>query len=643
MSKPKNMARKRYLCLCRVSNDSDGTSSTEAQLDMQRAFGDAREMIYVDKIMLEGVTGSMPGKRADLAEIVKRKRTKNDFDVLLVQRLDRLTRSGSGHGFWFEHECRCAGIEILFVGDEIPEGRYANLIKVMKYEAAQEQAFSISQRSTQGSQHAIEQGRNVTSTHTPFGCWRLYLSADGRPNHIIRDCGDGRQQKLDPQTYAVVDTYGEIGGRKGQGRYRKQKSELVRLMPGDAEEVAVVREIFDLHYRSGFGGKRIADVLNRRGVRSPWGKTWSQHQVESIYEQAAYTGRTIGNRMTAALYHERSPNAPKVVEINAELTANAERLPWRHRPRGEWFIQDQPLLIDFLDADVREMARAAQEAIWADRGNPDRPKKPRNRHNASDYLLSGILRAKQDGETLVGVLCGRVGEKVRYYRHRRGRRGYMKDSIFNRLIRADFLENAVLQEVEKFFGAMPDLDQRIAALIATTRERPDPSEGLDAMRGKRDRLRKRVEMIIASFDEADLKDAQAELARLRAERQQLDESIAQAEANDGLMDADPEAIALAIKSRLASLSANMADMPIAALRDVLRTLVSKAEVDLETREVRLQLSLPLDPNAMRLVGSSASSTSYQTHHVLRLDLAILDCAPVKIAKQRCYRCRRSAA
>ena len=60
--------------------------------------------------------------------------------MVILQRLDRLTRGGSAHGFWFEHECRCVGVELVFVGDDIPEGRYANLIKVAKYEAAQEQA-----------------------------------------------------------------------------------------------------------------------------------------------------------------------------------------------------------------------------------------------------------------------------------------------------------------------------------------------------------------------------------------------------------------------------------------------------------------------------------------------------------------------
>ncbi len=52
------------------------------------------------------------------------------------------TRLAVTDGFWFEYECERAGIHLLIVGDDIPEGRYSPLIKVAKYEAAREQAFS---------------------------------------------------------------------------------------------------------------------------------------------------------------------------------------------------------------------------------------------------------------------------------------------------------------------------------------------------------------------------------------------------------------------------------------------------------------------------------------------------------------------
>ena len=365
----KETENKRYICLVRVSDASEGTSSTEAQLTYLKEYAQRMGMIFVDEVVLNSVTGSLPGKRPDLQGLIDRKREKNDFDFVLVQRLDRLTRGGSDHGFWIEHECKKVGLRIIFVGDDIPDGRYANLIKVAKYESAQEQAFSISQRSTQGAQMALEEGRNITSSRTPFGCWRLYLTADGTMSHVIMDLRDGRQQKLHPKTMEVIDTYGQIGGG-GKGHYRKQKNERVLLVSGSADEAATVREIFDLHFRQGFGGKRIADVLNRRGVLSPQGKSWSQHQVEVIYENEVYTGRSVGNRITSAIYHERFANAPKRVELDVETRATARNIPVRQRPKSEWFIQDQPLMKNFLDADVRAMAEAEHQRIWETRHDP---------------------------------------------------------------------------------------------------------------------------------------------------------------------------------------------------------------------------------------------------------------------------------
>jgi len=321
---------KRYICLVRASHLSDELS-TDAQLNMLNDAAQKEGMYYVDQKVLDGITGSLPGKREDLEELLERKRTKNDFDVLVLQRVDRLTRSGLRHGFWFEFECEKLGIELFFVGDDIPDSEHADLVLFMKYQAAKEQAYSISQRSTQGSQHALEQGRIIPSARTPYGCWRLYRNADGKPAHIIRDLRDGRQEKLDPNTHEVIDTYGMIGGGS-RGHFRKQKSERPQLMPGDPHEAETVRLIFRLHFIDVMGGKRIANILNERGVRSPMGKGWSQPQVESIYKNEVYTGRAVGNRISMALYYERNPNAPKKVKLTKKTRATAKKIPLRHRP-----------------------------------------------------------------------------------------------------------------------------------------------------------------------------------------------------------------------------------------------------------------------------------------------------------------------
>lgn len=83
-----NYKGKRYVALVRASSDKDGTTSTEAQLAMQHAEGTRLQMVCVGEVILDGVTGSMPGKRDDLEQLLRRKKEKDDFDVLVIQRLD---------------------------------------------------------------------------------------------------------------------------------------------------------------------------------------------------------------------------------------------------------------------------------------------------------------------------------------------------------------------------------------------------------------------------------------------------------------------------------------------------------------------------------------------------------------------------
>ena len=72
--------------------------------------------------------------------------------------------------------------------------------------------------------------------------------------------GDGTQDKLDPQTRCVLETYGEIG-HGSKGHYRKQKSEKVYLVMGDDAEITTVRIFFRRKYLEGIGGRRTAKEL----------------------------------------------------------------------------------------------------------------------------------------------------------------------------------------------------------------------------------------------------------------------------------------------------------------------------------------------------------------------------------------------
>jgi hypoxanthine-guanine phosphoribosyltransferase len=75
---------KRGICLVRASNFGEGTS-TEAQIAMLHDGAQQRGAVIVDDIILDGMTGSLPGRREDLKALLDRKRTNNDFEVQQIE------------------------------------------------------------------------------------------------------------------------------------------------------------------------------------------------------------------------------------------------------------------------------------------------------------------------------------------------------------------------------------------------------------------------------------------------------------------------------------------------------------------------------------------------------------------------------
>ena len=155
-----------------------------------------------------------------------------------------------------------------------------------------------------------------------------------------------------------------------------------------------------------------------------------------------------------------------------------------------------------------------------------------------------------------------------------------------------------------------------------------------------------------------LADAQIELERIKSERRLLDEQIAAAEGASALGSVDPHAAADAIVAQLQQMTANIEQMPVFALRQLLTSVIEKIFIDMETRAVEIQLMLPLEmalggktaETTMRLVGTPASSTSVETHPKIHIKLGRFDCIEQRIGKpsdgsikRPCYVCHRRAA
>lgn len=649
----KNDRKGRFICLVRQSDASEGTTSTEAQLKWMHDEGKRLGLVHVDDIILAGLTGSLPGKRDDLEGLLKRKRERDDFDVLLVQRCDRLTRGGSDHAAWFSYEAVKAGIRIIFPGEDIPaDGNYRGMILASKFDSAREQAKSIGQRSVQGRMLSIADGRSSVVSRVPYGCDRLYLSGQGEELFIIRNLGDGRQLKLHPQTREVLDTYGTVGGGR-KGHYRKQRQERPLLVPGSNDRVETVCLIFHQHYHEAWGGKRIADLLNRKGVLSPTGRGWSQRQVESIYENPVYCGWGLGRRTAQGIFYAQGIDAPIALDHDPTVLANCRTTPKLRRSPDDWIWEEQPRLRGLLPVELADKAMPLIKQLhlerWERSQDPTRPKKSTSKHKASEYILTGILFAKQDGAPLTGVLCGKVGKKTRYYRHRKGRLGYRKGSVFNKMVPAQALEDGILDLIQQIITNTPDLRERLIAALIRQLSSSLTQQQLDDLKEQRSKLAARLQLIVRTLDEDSLADVRPEIDRLAEQRRALDKQIAQAELAIQRSTEDPQTLADKAIARLNSLDLNWRSISPAARRDLVQQFVEKVEVDMATKEAEVSLRLPpwaLQNGdwAMRLAHSSASRTVDETHPLIGIPLAYADCRYTLVpGRSVCYRCRRRAA
>lgn len=96
---------------------------------------------------------------------------------------------------------------------------------------------------------------------------------------------------------------------------------------------------------------------------------------------------------------------------------------------------------------------------------------------------------------------------------------------------------------------------------------------------------------------------------------------------------DPLATADAIVAQLRAMAANVHEMPRFVLRQWLVSVVGRVIVEMKTKAVEVQLVVPIGENffgdlpvgqSMRLVGTSKSSSGYETHQSTATPLNIID-------------------
>ncbi len=608
---------KRYIGLLRCSTHGQADTSIVDQRRVLEAFARDQGLVHVDDVVLGGVSGSLPGARDDIPELIERKKRADDFDVLLVQDTSRFSRAGIDHVHHLKYLLNSAGIRVLFATGRNADGWAGELETSFNAGVDQAHARSISFGSARGSMSSILDGRSPYCRRPPYAIDRLYVNPDETPRHVIRNLPDRRQIQLNPETGEVIDHF-DANEKSGiPNHYNKQKQERIVLIPGDDRCVETLRRIYRRHYVDNLGSYRIAKELNTEGVPSPAGGKWNTNTIGKILRNPIYLGRGVANRFTSAVYHMRADDRPVALDIDPSELCNRKRPVRKTRPASDWRYQDHPQLAELIEPEVREIAAEHQQAYLDGQASGHVPKPNRNRHRDTSYYLSGLLVSKQGNRPLTGHTSGN-NKKIRYYRDREAYAKPDGDDVQRNLIPADPLEKAVLETVKQTLLALPDLRERIerqvrAELEATSQDNAQ----LDELVKEREAIRGKLKLILERFDPEMQDLIDDEIGALKAQLRSVNERISRCES---VKPTDDKAISEIVDQTVAAihdLATILTDAPPATLRQLLNVLISRLVVDLETRDVELEISLPSTINGeklrMCLVEGLACKSYNETH------------------------------
>jgi DNA invertase Pin-like site-specific DNA recombinase len=211
------------------------------------------------------------GLRQLIQDVVERKAA---YKVVLVLDVSRWGRfQDIDESAYYEFLCKSAGVRVHYCAetfsndDDWPNMIMKTLKRVMAGEYSRELGVKVFAGQKRGALLGFRQG-----AVPGYGFRRMLVSADKSPKQLL-----------------------SFGERKGLATDR------VILVPGPAEEVKYVREIYQMFIQKGMYFTVIARELNRRNVRYIEGSEWNERAVKTILTHPKYTGCNVYGRYTQKL------------------------------------------------------------------------------------------------------------------------------------------------------------------------------------------------------------------------------------------------------------------------------------------------------------------------------------------------------
>lgn len=351
---------------CRVSTDkSDQLNSLETQkeffLEYTKRTGDNLIKLYAD----EGISGTKIKNRKEFQRMLA-DAEKGLFDMVVVKDISRFARN-TVDLLQSVRKLKSLGIETQFLTANMTSMGNSEFVLTIFGALAQEESANTSKRIKFGKKMNAEKGRV--------------------PNIVFG--------------------------------YDKTTGDYFNLSINENEAMAI-RQIFQWYTGEGYGGSKIANMLNERGIKTKRGNNWSQNSVCRILTNEIYTGKIINGKE----------------EIADFLTGQR-----KEKDESEWLVTIRPELRIIED----EVFDKAQDIL---KGRHDSFKITHERQS-NKYLFSTLIKCKECGWSF--------RRTVRQYKNTYVRWGCSGHNGKG----ADNCPNAVTVDEEELIQALQDYFQEI--------------------------------------------------------------------------------------------------------------------------------------------------------------------------------------
>lgn len=299
---------------CRVSTDKeDQLNSLETQkeffLEYTKRTGDNLIKLYAD----EGISGTKIKNRKEFQRMLA-DAEKGLFDMVVVKDISRFARN-TVDLLQSVRKLKSLGIETQFLTANMTSMGNSEFVLTIFGALAQEESANTSKRIKFGKKMNAEKGRV--------------------PNIVFG--------------------------------YDKTIGDYFNLSINENEAMAI-RQIFQWYTEEGYGGSKIANMLNERGIKTKRGNNWSQNSVCRILTNELYTGKIINGKE----------------EIADFLTGQR-----KEKDESEWLVTIRPELRIVED----EVFDKAQDIL---KGRHDSFKITHERQS-NKYLFSTLIKCKECG------------------------------------------------------------------------------------------------------------------------------------------------------------------------------------------------------------------------------------------------------